>query len=146
MICLQVLERDTTFAGAVRRLSTTDTAADAYFIVAGVRPGEGAVVTKARLHVDDVWYLKQTKDKFVLSQYHFLFHARLLPTKGMSTSLHSKLKIIIKARLNLKLFIYYFNFIFTHALTFKLKTHSRPPSYRRWWWLRKLNIMLMCDT
>ncbi|XP_041351778.1 N-acylethanolamine-hydrolyzing acid amidase-like [Gigantopelta aegis] len=66
-----VLERDTTFTRAVSSLSNTDTAADAYFIVAGVRAGEGAVITKARLQVDDVWYLNQTNNKWFLVETNY---------------------------------------------------------------------------
>jgi len=57
----QSLENDT-FEGAVQRLAYTPTAADAYFILAGVNKDEGAVVTKGRLAADDIWRL-DTKNK-----------------------------------------------------------------------------------
>ncbi|KAL3881917.1 hypothetical protein ACJMK2_028303 [Sinanodonta woodiana] len=45
------------FESAINHLSTTDTIAPVYFIIAGVNPGQGAVITKGRLETIDIWRL-----------------------------------------------------------------------------------------
>lgn len=55
----QVLATSPTYADAVDTLSSTDTEADAYFIVGGAKSGEGVVITKSRIGADDLWYMNE---------------------------------------------------------------------------------------
>lgn len=59
------MDMDLDFAGAVERISFTVTAASAYFIVGGVKPGEGAVITKGRLDAIDVWYIDWQENRYM---------------------------------------------------------------------------------
>lgn len=61
---IQALANDTTFSAAVDRLSYTTTAADAYFIMGGVKPEEGAVITKGRFAPDDIWRLDPASGRY----------------------------------------------------------------------------------
>ncbi|XP_060564846.1 N-acylethanolamine-hydrolyzing acid amidase-like [Ruditapes philippinarum] len=65
------LANDTTFEAAINRLSFTPTAADAYFIMGGVKPGEGAVITKGRLAPDDVWRLDPANGRWFLVETNY---------------------------------------------------------------------------
>ncbi|KAL3881915.1 hypothetical protein ACJMK2_028302 [Sinanodonta woodiana] len=51
------LANEPDFESAINHLSKTDTVASVYFIIAGVNPGEGAVITKERLATIDIWRL-----------------------------------------------------------------------------------------
>ena len=53
----QVLETATSYAEALDRLSNVTIIAPVYYIIGGVKPGEGAVITRDRLHAKDVWTL-----------------------------------------------------------------------------------------
>ena len=52
-----MFEEESTYAGAIGALSKGDVMAPAYFIVAGTKPGEGAVMTRDRDSVRDLWSL-----------------------------------------------------------------------------------------
>ena len=60
---LKVLARKSNYSEAVDTLAHTDTAAPAYFIVAGLKPGEASVITKGRLKSDDIWTLDISTDR-----------------------------------------------------------------------------------
>lgn len=45
------------FNQAVKYLSEVHLDADVYYIVGGVKPGEGAIITRDRLHAVNVWKL-----------------------------------------------------------------------------------------
>ncbi|KAK3605189.1 hypothetical protein CHS0354_012999 [Potamilus streckersoni] len=55
-----ILANEPDFESAISRLSTTDTVAPVYFIIAGMNPGQGAVITKSRLETVDIWRLDPT--------------------------------------------------------------------------------------
>ncbi|XP_071113649.1 N-acylethanolamine-hydrolyzing acid amidase-like [Haliotis cracherodii] len=59
LLVRDVLATSTTYADAVDTLSSTDTEADAYFIVGGAKSGEGVVITKSRIGADDLWYMNE---------------------------------------------------------------------------------------
>ncbi|XP_052811050.1 N-acylethanolamine-hydrolyzing acid amidase-like [Mya arenaria] len=65
------LDADKTFENAVSRFAYTPTAADAYFILAGVNKDEGAVVTKGRLAADDIWRLNSTNNRWYLVETNY---------------------------------------------------------------------------
>lgn len=65
------IANDQNFSAAVERLSYTPTAADAYFIIAGVGKGEGAVVTKGRFAPDDVWKLDASSGRWFLVETNY---------------------------------------------------------------------------
>lgn len=48
---------DLGFDSAIRQLSQATVIADMYYIVGGIKAGQGAVITKNRLSVADVWRL-----------------------------------------------------------------------------------------
>lgn len=52
-----LMENITNFQDAVKFLSRTDLIAPAYFIVGGVNPEEGAVITRSQFEVVDLWHL-----------------------------------------------------------------------------------------
>jgi len=52
-----VLTNENDFAAAIDNLSNDALIADVYYIVAGVNPGEGAVISRNRLNATDVWRL-----------------------------------------------------------------------------------------
>ncbi|XP_029115380.1 N-acylethanolamine-hydrolyzing acid amidase-like [Scleropages formosus] len=52
------------FQDAVKRLSTVPIICDVYYIVAGVRPGEGVVVTRDRLGSADIWPLNPARGEW----------------------------------------------------------------------------------
>lgn len=51
------MENITTFNDAVTYLSKTDLIAPAYFIVGGLQPYEGAVITRSQFEVVNMWRL-----------------------------------------------------------------------------------------
>jgi len=54
----KALEATADFEGALGELSGTAQVDENYFIVAGARPGEGAIVTRGREKAVDVWRLE----------------------------------------------------------------------------------------
>ncbi|KAL4233594.1 hypothetical protein ACF0H5_008275 [Mactra antiquata] len=65
------LSLDTNFTSAIDRLSYTTTAADVYFIVGGVKPGEGAVISKGRFAPDDTWMLSAKDGRWFLVETNY---------------------------------------------------------------------------
>lgn len=65
----QTLAYEPDYSSAVNRLSSGVTTAPVYFIIGGMLPGEGAVITKDRLRANDIWTLNQTSEKSV--KVHF---------------------------------------------------------------------------
>eukprot|EP01125_Pyxidicula_operculata_P012605 TRINITY_DN4144_c0_g2_i1.p1 TRINITY_DN4144_c0_g2~~TRINITY_DN4144_c0_g2_i1.p1 ORF type:complete len:311 (+),score=62.90 TRINITY_DN4144_c0_g2_i1:95-1027(+) len=53
----KVVENENDFASAVDNLSNDELIADVYYIVAGAKPGEGAVISRNRTDAADVWKL-----------------------------------------------------------------------------------------
>ena len=51
------------FNAAVNLLANTPTAAPVYYIIAGVKPGEGTIITKGRLEPDDIWTINATSGR-----------------------------------------------------------------------------------
>lgn len=62
---------DDTFEAAVDRLANTSTAAPVYFILGGVNPGEGVVITKGRLAADDIWRLEPASGRWYLVETNY---------------------------------------------------------------------------
>ncbi|ESO99142.1 hypothetical protein LOTGIDRAFT_84289, partial [Lottia gigantea] len=54
-------EKAESFQETVEMLTDTDTLADAYFAVAGIKDQEAVVVTKSRLQLADYWYINTTQ-------------------------------------------------------------------------------------
>ena len=67
LLVLQTLEDAVGFTDAVLRLVTTDTIAPLYYIVGGVYPGQGAIITRDRLATLDTWYLDPKHGRLVSS-------------------------------------------------------------------------------
>lgn len=65
------LAMDKNFSAAIDRLSYTTTAADAYFIIGGAKPGEGAVITKGRFAPDDTWRLDPASGRWFLVETNY---------------------------------------------------------------------------
>ena len=57
VVCVQVLTDAESYDEAVQMLSKRYIAAPAYFIVAGSKPNEGAVITRDRNVLSDLWQL-----------------------------------------------------------------------------------------
>ena len=57
MYCWKTLEEAANFQEAVMRLSTVPLITDVYYIIGGVHPGEGVVVTRDRGGPADIWPL-----------------------------------------------------------------------------------------
>ena len=55
-----IMENATSYAEAVQFAKETDLIAPVYFIVAGVNPGEGAIITRNQFKVVDEWKLNST--------------------------------------------------------------------------------------
>jgi hypothetical protein len=58
------MENATSFEDAVTTLKTSDLIAPAYFVVAGVNPYEGVVLTRNQFEVIDVWILNASAPGF----------------------------------------------------------------------------------
>lgn len=58
------LEESTNYQAAINKLAYTTTLASVYHIVAGVNPGEGAIITKGREAPIDIWTLDPSKNKW----------------------------------------------------------------------------------
>jgi len=56
-----VVENIDNFDDAVEKLSTQNLIADAYYIVAGIKPNEGAVLTRNRENATDIWKLSNNE-------------------------------------------------------------------------------------
>lgn len=65
------LEASRTFEEALNILQSPTTAAPVYFIVGGVRPGEGAVITKDRFKTTDLWRLNETASRWYMVETNF---------------------------------------------------------------------------
>jgi N-acylethanolamine-hydrolysing acid amidase len=66
-----VLENATSYEDAVQQLSTRKLIADAYFIVGGIHPGEGAVITRDRTKADDIWHLDADNSRWFLVETNY---------------------------------------------------------------------------
>ena len=53
----QALANDATYQDAFNRLVTKQEVAPVYYIIGGIRPGEGAVITRDRVKPVDIWQL-----------------------------------------------------------------------------------------
>ncbi|KAL4233366.1 hypothetical protein ACF0H5_008048 [Mactra antiquata] len=71
LLIRNALAYDHDFTSAVKRLSYTTTGAEAYIIVGGIKPGEGAVITKGHFKPDDVWMLNATDGQWFLVQTNY---------------------------------------------------------------------------
>ncbi|MFT7796924.1 N-acylethanolamine-hydrolyzing acid amidase [Arapaima gigas] len=60
----ETLAEATDFQDAVKRLSKMPIICDVYYIVAGVLPGEGVVVTRDRMGSADIWPLNPTRGEW----------------------------------------------------------------------------------
>jgi len=58
------MENTTSFNDAVHLLSTQDLIAPVYFILAGVNPDEGAVITRNQNTLIDIWMINKTSTDF----------------------------------------------------------------------------------
>lgn len=58
---IQTLEEAKDFEDAVTRLSTTPIISEVYYIVGGVQPGEGVVITRDRNNPADICRLEPLK-------------------------------------------------------------------------------------
>ncbi|XP_077519301.1 acid ceramidase-like [Amblyomma americanum] len=68
----EVMENATSYETAKEAVSTTKLLAPVYFILAGTRPGEGAIITRDRnSHDADVYSLSDTPDKWFLLQTNY---------------------------------------------------------------------------
>nr|XP_006821136.1 PREDICTED: N-acylethanolamine-hydrolyzing acid amidase-like [Saccoglossus kowalevskii] len=60
-----------TFESAVKLMSETQIVAPAYYIIGGVQPGEGAVITRDRLTAKDVWRLDSKNKRWFLVETNY---------------------------------------------------------------------------
>lgn len=65
------MENATDFNDAVKKLSTTDLIAPAYFIVAGYKPNEGAVITRDQYETLDIWRLNNDKNIWYILETNY---------------------------------------------------------------------------
>jgi len=61
-----VLTRRSDYPSALNELSNTELIADVYYILAGVKPGQGAVISRNRFNATDVWQLNAPSQWYVL--------------------------------------------------------------------------------
>jgi len=61
-----VLNRRSSFETALMDLSNTELIADVYYILAGVKPGQGAVISRNRYNATDVWRLNAPSQWYVI--------------------------------------------------------------------------------
>ena len=71
-------------------MSYTPTAADAYFIVGGMKPNEGAVVTKGRLAADDIWRLDVNNTRYWIMLVRIIIAALYIYNKRYKYNLGIK--------------------------------------------------------
>ena len=62
----QVIQNEHSFAAALSNLSDNELIADVYYILSGVHPGEGAVISRNRLNATNVWMLDAPRQWYVL--------------------------------------------------------------------------------
>ena len=67
----QVLENATDFNDAVNQLSSHDLIAPAYFIVAGVKPDEGVVITRNQSALINTWRLDNSNNIWYLLETNY---------------------------------------------------------------------------
>ncbi|XP_070568770.1 N-acylethanolamine-hydrolyzing acid amidase-like [Ptychodera flava] len=67
----ETLTKTDNFEDAVKMLSTPQIIAPVYFIIGGVSPGEGAVVTRDRLQARDVWRLDVKNGRWFLVETNY---------------------------------------------------------------------------
>lgn len=67
----ETLANSPNFTEAVKLLGYTPTAAPVYFIIGGVRAGEGAVITKGRLEPDDIWMIDPENGKWFIVETNY---------------------------------------------------------------------------
>ncbi|XP_077558208.1 acid ceramidase-like [Haemaphysalis longicornis] len=68
----QLMENGTDYENAMNTLSTSKLLAPVYFIVAGTKPGEGAIITRDRNSAKaDVYSLSDSQDKWFLLQTNY---------------------------------------------------------------------------
>jgi hypothetical protein len=60
-----------TFDEAVNYLQTIDLIAPAYFILAGIKPGEGIIITRNQYKTIDSWKLNESQDRWYLLQTNY---------------------------------------------------------------------------
>eukprot|EP00938_MAST-03A_sp_MAST-3A-sp1_P000784 g784.t1 len=68
----EVMETAETFEEALKMLSTVALPAASYFILGGVSPGQGAVITRNRDDAEDVWRLGQRSEKGTESTFYVI--------------------------------------------------------------------------
>ena len=68
----EVMESAETFEDALKMLSTVPLPAASYFILGGVSPGQGAVITRNRDDAEDVWRLGQRSEKGTESTFYVI--------------------------------------------------------------------------
>ena len=67
------MEEATDFQDAVMRMSKIPIITGVYYIVAGVRGGEGVVITRDRQGPADIWPLDPLNGRYALDEIFFLF-------------------------------------------------------------------------
>ncbi|XP_064644693.1 N-acylethanolamine-hydrolyzing acid amidase-like [Lineus longissimus] len=71
MLMREVLENATSYKEAVQQITTRKLIADGYYIVGGVQPGEGAVITRDRTRAADVWNLDADNSRWFLVETNY---------------------------------------------------------------------------
>lgn len=71
MLTRDVMENATTFQEAVARLSSTDLIAPAYFIVGGMGPDDGVVITRNQYESVDIWKLNNKQNIWYLLETNY---------------------------------------------------------------------------
>ncbi len=67
-----VLEQDgLSYSQAAHMLQTTPQIATGYFMIAGMRPGEGMVITRNRKNTADVWTVDKPKGRWYILETNF---------------------------------------------------------------------------
>ena len=59
------MDKADSFHEAVGFISSAKTAAPSYVILGGTKAGEGVVITRDRVQVDDMWYIDTQSDRLV---------------------------------------------------------------------------------
>ncbi|XP_006823041.1 N-acylethanolamine-hydrolyzing acid amidase-like [Saccoglossus kowalevskii] len=67
----EVFESETNYHDAVEKLSKRQIIAPVYYIVGGVKPGEGAVITRDRLKAKDVWSLDPDNGRWYVVETNY---------------------------------------------------------------------------
>ena len=61
----ETLDEAQSYTEAVVKLDSTITISTAYYIVGGIHPGQGAVITKGRLRPRDTWFLDPNHGRYM---------------------------------------------------------------------------------